>query len=334
MAALFKQMWVRVFHLEGRLFRSLRDIFIPGKISVEFFKGKQKRYPPPVQFLFVVMFFFIFTFNHLIGTGGVHFQTNKSGVNIEERKEKFDLYATGRQYTEVRRMWQAFDSLPTAYRTPVVREALDSILRQTHGNAADKFSRALAATDSTNAGVLDSLPLSLGFHSIKIATQDIFQLEPDAIIERYRIESWVDKVLVRQGIKTMKTPDALVKTYLGSLVWTILALIAVLSPLLALLYRKQHRYYVEHFVFLLYQHTALFLVLTVVILINYFLPLPLWFWISFLLWLTISQLLAMKRFYGQSGWQTLWKWLLFSSIYLIGFVVLFTAGTLVVFFLF
>ncbi|MCK6695683.1 MAG: hypothetical protein L6Q97_26705, partial [Thermoanaerobaculia bacterium] len=41
MAALFKQVWVKAFHLEGKLFRSLRDIFIPGKIAVEFFKGIQ-----------------------------------------------------------------------------------------------------------------------------------------------------------------------------------------------------------------------------------------------------------------------------------------------------
>lgn len=334
MAALFKQMWIKTFHLEGRLFRSLRDIFIPGKITVEFFKGKQKRYPPPVQFLFVVMFFFLFSFNHLVGTKGIRFSTNQSGVNMQERKERFDLYETGKQYTAVQRLWQEYDSLPPAYQTPAVREALDSLFNRTYGDAADKFSRALSSADPSAAGVLDSMAINLGFHSIKIATPDIFQLEPEAIIAKYHIESWLDKIMVRQGIKTMKAPESLVKTYMGSLVWTILAQIALLSLLLFLLYWKQHRYYVEHFVFLLYQHTALFLILTIAIWIHYFMRFPWWLWVLLLNSLPISQLMAMRRFYGQGFWLTFGKWAFFSIIYLVGFILFFTIGILVVFLLF
>ena len=334
MGALFKQVWVKAFHLEGRLFRSLRDIFIPGKIAVEFFKGKQKRYPPPVQFLFVVMFFFLFIFNHFVGMNGVRYQSNSSGVRLEERREKIDFYEAGRRYAEVKRMWQAFDSLPPAYRTPQARIALDSVIRRTFGDATAGMSRALALADSSDSNVLDSININLGFRSMRIASLDIFQLEADSIIRKYRVESWIDKVSVRQGVKAMKTPDALVKTYLGSMVWTILALVAILSLLLGLLYRKQRRYYVEHFVFLLYQHTALFLALTAMICINHFLPFPSWLWISLMLGMAISPFLAMKRYYAQNFWRTAWKWLFFSLAYIVGFVLLFTVGIMVVFFFF
>ncbi len=334
MGALFKQVWVKAFHLEGRLFRSLRDIFIPGKIAVEFFKGKQKRYPPPVQFLFVVMFFFLFIFNHLIGTEGVRFRANQPGARVEERKEKINFYEAGRQYAEVKKMWQAFDSLPPDYRTPQARQSLDSVIRRVFGDAATKMSRALEMPDSTDRSSLDSITINLGIRSMRIASLDIFQLEADSIIKKYRVEHWIDKVSVRQGVKAMKTPEALVRTYMGSMVWTILALVAVLSLLLGLLYRKQRRYYVEHFVFLLYQHTALFLALTALISINHFFPFPLWLWITLTLWLAISPFLAMKRYYAQNIWQTAWKWLFFSLVYIAGFLILFTVGILVVFFFF
>lgn len=334
MAALFRQVWVKAFHLEGRLFRSLHDIFIPGKIAVEFFKGKQKRYPPPIQFLFVVMFFFLLIFNHLIGTNGVRYRANQSGARLEERKEKINFYEAGRQYAEVKRMWQAFDSLPPDYRTPQARQALDSVIRRTFGDATANMSRALEMADSTDRESLDSITINLGVRSMRIASLDIFQLEADSIIKKYGIESWIDKASVRQGIKAMKTPDALVRTYMGSMVWTILALVAALSLLLGLLYRRQRRYYVEHFVFLLYQHTSTLLALTLIICINHFLTFPLWLWIGLMLWLAFSQLLAMKRYYAQNIWQTAWKWLVFSLVYLVGFLALFTAGIMVVFFFF
>ncbi|MCK6695839.1 MAG: hypothetical protein L6Q97_27500, partial [Thermoanaerobaculia bacterium] len=278
----------------------------------------QKRYPPPVQFLFVVMFFFLFIFNHLVGTDGVQYRANQSGARVEERKEKINFYEAGRQYAEVKRMWQAFDSLPPDYRTPQARQALDSVIRRTFGDATTRMSRALEMSDSTDRASLDSITINLGVRSMRIASLDIFQLEADSIIKKYRVESWIDKASVRQGIKAMKTPEALVRTYMGSMVWTILVLVAVLSLLLGLLY----------------QHTALFLTLTVLICINHFLPFPLWLWIMLLLCLAASPFLAMKRYYGQNFWQTAWKWLLFSLVYLAGFLVLFTMGILVVFFFF
>jgi hypothetical protein len=68
-------------------------------------------------------------------------------------------------------------------------------------------------------------------------------------------------VCLNKGIKSHKTPDALGHAYVGSLTWTILALIAIMSGFLALLYRSQRRYYVEHFIFLLHFHTGTMLLL-------------------------------------------------------------------------
>lgn len=43
-----------LFHLDGKFFTTLKHIFVPGKLTVEFFKGHHKRYAHPVQ-LFLVL---------------------------------------------------------------------------------------------------------------------------------------------------------------------------------------------------------------------------------------------------------------------------------------
>src|SRR5262245_60484049 len=47
-----QQLWFRVLHLESRSWRVLWRLFIPGQVSIDYFSGKRKRYPPPVQFFF------------------------------------------------------------------------------------------------------------------------------------------------------------------------------------------------------------------------------------------------------------------------------------------
>ena len=43
-----------LFHLDGKFFTTLKHIFVPGKLTLEFFKGHHKRYAHPVQ-LFLVL---------------------------------------------------------------------------------------------------------------------------------------------------------------------------------------------------------------------------------------------------------------------------------------
>ena len=51
---LFSEFFEGVFHLDGKLITTLRHVFIPGKLTQEFFKGKHKSYAAPFQ-LFLVL---------------------------------------------------------------------------------------------------------------------------------------------------------------------------------------------------------------------------------------------------------------------------------------
>ncbi len=340
LGALLKQVWFRVLHLESRSLLFMWQMLIPGYVAQEFFAGRRKRYPHPIRFFFIVAFLFLFTLNHLTDVGnsrGLQATSSEKGIQISGKKNKdpnVNLYELGRRNAEIEKMRREFDSLPPELRTASTMRAVDTLLQRTYGETAKKFSDIWTiAVDSTQKNAPDSTPLNLGLRSISILTSDLFLLDADSICAKYHIEKWMDRIFVKQGIKTIQNPSALMKAYLGSLAWTLLVLIGLMSAVLTLLYWRQKRYYVEHFIFLINEHTSMFLLLMFAFWINAVWPLK-EFWVIPIVWLLISPLLAIKRFYGQGWGMTSLKSLVFSIAYLIGFAFLFIAAILAVFIVF
>lgn len=335
--SLFKQLWYRVLHLESRSLRYMLLLFIPGFVTKEFFSGRQKRFPQPIRFFFIVAFLFLFTLNHLASPRSFQAKQTDKGLVFNNKaapkQANYDFFELGRRHAEFEIMRQEIDSLPEEYRTPLARKSIDSLLRRTYGPAIEQFEEIMSqAPDSTVANA-DSIDLNLGFKGFRLATTDAFRLDADGIIAKYEIHNWVDKNFVRQGLKTLKDPGALMQAYLGSLAWTLLGLIALMSAVLKLLYLRQKHFYVEHFILLLNEHSSMFLLLMAAMGINAIYPLG-QLWIPLILWLLISPVLALKNYYGQGWGLTLLKSTVFFIVYLIGFSLLFTIGMLVVFIIF
>lgn len=341
LGSLFKQVWFRVLHLESRSLRFMFLLFIPGYVTSEFFSGRQKRYPQPIRFFFIVAFLFLFTLNHLgMGTPtGIQAQKSDKGLVFKSNPKadvvKYDFYELGRKRAEFEIMQREIDSLPPEYRTPLVRKAMDSLLRRTYGDAVDKFGSllSLGADSTATDNNQDSLDLNLGFRSFRVATLDAFNLDADAIVAKYEVKNWLDKVAIRQGLKTLKDPGALMKSFLGSLAWTLLGLVALMAGVLKLMYLRQKRFYVEHFILLLNEHSSMFLLLIVAFWINAVLPLGK-LWIPLILWLVVSPVFALRNYYRQGWGITIGKSLVFFIAYTISFFLLFILGMMIVFFIF
>ncbi len=340
LGALLKQVWFRVLHLESRSLLFLWQMLIPGFVSQEFFAGRRKRYPHPIRFFFIVAFLFLFTLNHLTDIGkssGIQASSDEKGIKISGKKsadDNIDLYEMGRRSAEFEKMRREFDSLPPELRTTTTLRAVDTLLQRTYGQSAKKFSQIWGiATDSAETHTPDSMWLKLGFKNLRLATSDVFLLDANTIADKYSIDNWFEKMLLKQGIKTIQNPSALMKAYLGSLAWTLLVLIGLMSAVLTLLYWRQKRYYVEHFIFLINEHTGMFLLLMFAFWVNAVWPLN-GFWAIPIAWLLLSPLFAMKRFYGQGWGITSLKSFVFSVAYLVGFAVLFIASMLAVFIVF
>jgi Protein of unknown function (DUF3667) len=327
------QLFFKIFHLESRYFRVLWRLLIPGQVSVDYFTGKHKRYPPPVQFFFVMVFFFLFLLNHQPDKDGnrqnLRVRTGNSGAavrfeddSIADRKNQpvKDLYAQMVRAAEVTLLKRDIDSLPKQYQTPLVRAAIDSLLRK---NYADVYRK------------LDTISISLIFTSVDIAMTDVFLLPYETLCERYHLTSWGDKLMLRQGIKALKDPEGLKHSLIGAFGWLIFTIAAVMAGWLSLLYWRSKRFYVEHFIFLLHQHSMILLWLSIAFSVNILFDLPAGLWAAVIIWIILSDLLAIRRFYRQSWSKSAVKWLLYSFLNAVSGIFLFGIGILIVtFFLF
>lgn len=339
-----------ITHLDGKFVRMAWQLLIPGKVTVAYFQGKIKRYPHPVQFFFVVMFFFL-----LLTTKSLDSEDNqvssRTGSNVHikvsEQKEQEDqkrvnaddFFKTLERQAIIREFQTSFADLPDSLQTPVVRSAFDSSAAQLGSEyrlLLQDIQEELnsAGEKSLRADLLlDTIPIGLVNKEYRFAITDLLNLSPDELLDQYGIMAWQERLMVKQGIKSIKDPKGLLHAYIGSLTWTILALIALMSVVLALLYRRQRRYYVEHFIFLLHQHSGALMLMTLVLLGNLWIDMT-FVWILTFGWIGLSLLFALKAFYGNNWGKTIVKWLGYCLLYLINFGWLFFVGLLVVFFVF
>ena len=93
-----------------------------------------------------------------------------------------------------------------------------------------------------------------------------------------------------------------------------------LALVMKLMYWRPRHYYVEHLLLFLHNHSFVFLLLSLLMLITYVLPDSLGDWVTVAAWLYVPYYLftAMKRVYGQSGLMTFAKLGVLSFAYFVG----------------
>ena len=105
------------FHIEGKVFTSLRHLFIPGKLTEEFFRGHHKRYAHPIQLFLVLGAFFLFFMSIL---------THSTEDKLKKELDKANLR------TEKKRMLASLDStarqMASYKKDATTRKAMDSLL--------------------------------------------------------------------------------------------------------------------------------------------------------------------------------------------------------------
>ena len=351
-----------LFHLDGKLFWTLKHLFVPGKLTTEFFKGHHKRYAHPVQ-LFLVLGALAFG----VLTSKAHKAEEQLSKSIEKNKDKVNrnkflleldsvsqstfkstdkeqlfrdslmlkmIYPKGLDNSEEelrKRMGDIIDkqvnkkrsgisfqagnnqSEKQAFKDSLInalinedthtdqqinRKKLDSI---TDGNpfseftegvkvglkkgAIDELKEKLKAEietinskrdfkeaikvkeDSTDIFKFSLFGSNKSKKSVQIPKSEMYELSLDSIIEKYHVEGFREKIQVKQVLKVEREGNNFFHYFMSKLFFMTFALIPVLAGIFMLIYRRQKRYYVEHIVFLMHYNTALFLGLTISLLI-------------------------------------------------------------------
>ncbi|MBL7826892.1 MAG: DUF3667 domain-containing protein, partial [Saprospiraceae bacterium] len=139
MSALLRKLWDATFHLEGKFLRTCWQLFMPGKVTLEFFKGKQDRYPHPLRMFAIVMFLFLFMANLVLNrkeqnhsTGGV-VSIDKVAVTPEgdtiEITNDISRYDAWKYEAELYDFWRDYEQLPESWRTSSTQKSVDSLLK-------------------------------------------------------------------------------------------------------------------------------------------------------------------------------------------------------------
>lgn len=332
-------MWESTFHVDGQIIRTAWQLFIPGKITQEYFKGRQIRYPHPLRLFAVVMFFFLLLVNNglnrLESGNLVNFiipgrTVDEMGSDSIVRKVRYSGYDLLQSYATLKTLKSDYARMPSEWKNPGAQKVVDSLFN------GFSHRHALVLKGENSDSTVQELPDTISINSgrINIPLGDLVSMDADDLLEKYKIDNWLNRILAKQTIKSIKSPGALIHAYVGSLTWTLLILNAVMAGFLGLLYWRQRRYYVEHFIFLLHLHTGILLLLTIaiggaimgiwgdgVVLTAVIAPAP-------------GVYFGLKRFY-RNGWiKTFIKFLLFEFFYLLVFVFAFVIGLLAVFALF
>jgi len=176
----------------------------------------------------------------------------------------------------------------------------------------------------------DSASIFFGNAKFRISLPDMAWMQEEDLLDKYQVQGYYSRLALKQSLRVFHDPVGLVKSYFGSFSVTILVLISFISGLLYYLYRRQKRYYVEHFVFLLHWHSGILLLFTLILFVGRWQADNISFYmLGLFLWSIISLFWGMRRYYGGTFRETAWRWLVFMSLYTVFFALVFMAGLVV-----
>ena len=320
----FEAFW----HLDGRVFRTLRDLWSPGRVAINYLAGHRARYIAPLR-LFVILS--VLTF--FIGAAAIH--VDDSQIRITG----IDGIETAGTVEEVERIRdQALAEIGQARidagNAPGVDPALIAAEVQIRGAAANRLVELQGMPADADADADDGAP--------RTATSRRLQLnmlghkgEWDARDNPFVVgwwpgfaNDWLNRRLgnLEKNFETLDITSAntLVQAIMSAAPSALFLLVPVFAVLLKISYLFTRRLYLEHLVVALYSHVFLLIMLTLAFLLSalgshfqsgvpgIILDLCL---AAVLLWMPVYLLLMQKRVYGQAWWLTVVKYLVIGNIY-------------------
>ncbi|MEM6317173.1 MAG: DUF3667 domain-containing protein [Bacteroidota bacterium] len=302
-----------VFNLDSRIFKTMSLLFIPGKLTLEYFKGKHKTYYHPIR-LYLVMSLVFFA---ILSTQ----DSSTDYLDIDFEDDNGSIFQRAEQSKNFKTFDANLDSigqlLAAAYPDQPYQIIVDSLQKRLP-------TYEFMETDSI------FLQMAVG-ERVKISTLDLLTMETDQILEQYQVDNFFQKIALKQGVRFAKNQELFARQISSNLPLMLLIMMPFLALFMKLLYIRNKRYYVEHLVFNFHHHAMAFSVFAVVLLLPAEVLEPA---IPFCILAVFAFFFfAMLTYYQQGIFKTFIKFLIFNFFYLFSFIVALTF-TLVISFLF
>ena len=335
---------------DSKLFSSIRGLFKPGYLTNQYLLRKRVRYLTPIR-LFVIFMFSFFAVMTFQGFDKEFFNMNVQNSNGVDQDE-----INNKHYSLMEQSYQSlrFSLIQTLLEKEFeikllnLKKSIEKLDQKLNENLIDetkkkesikklkqrqeeleKFELAYISFKNMSSNI-DYKPEQV--FNIKFATvtypvkvHDISQLSSDEIIDKYKINHWLDKVLVVQMLKFNKDSKAFGKFIFQNLTWVVIFDLLIMSAIFKLFYIRSKRKYVEHFIYNLNIRSWLFF--TGIILMLLPVIYEAWAILSLSIAMSFYLILSLKNVYRQSLFVSIIKFILLTIIH---FVVLLLVLILVV----
>lgn len=290
---LFVNFWSSVFNLDNTLFRTLRYIWAPWKLTQMYVEGKRQSFFNPMRLFLVTL---LFHFGYLVSLTNIDNKTTRSQEEFN-KLERSNLYE---KYVGVKENFPADKAL---------KQYSDSI-------EAHLFQNVTLPEKDTfmNQNIFGK--------SYPITRKDAIEMSIDSIYKKYNITTFLEKLEIKQLIRINLDRAGTIKYALGNAAWGLLTAVFFLGLLFKLLYVRQKKFYVEHLIFWMNVHSTGFITVSLIIFFakrfsqneefqSGFLS------IALLILLPALVLVSMYKYYGQSIFKTIIKFLLTGMFYIV-----------------
>jgi len=283
------------FNLDSRILKTAQSIFIPGKLTEEFFLGKHKTYSSPLRLFLItaVLFASVLAFQL--------FQDKEIGANnlneMIHQNERFHV---------LRKLDSIHLEQKNIFKNTIVTNALDTV-----------SAHLWDALDNPNDSILLNDEIKIGNLNLPNISRDDFEnMSSKELGEHYGKDmGFWEKQLLTQGIKTIKQGDNLIQYLFGKTTLALFFMMPFLAFFLKIIYVRRKKFYVEHLIFSFHYHAFLFLLFTIVTLLEPYVGgsiIGIGFLIAF-----VYLFVSLKRIYQQGWFKTLLKICIISFIYII-----------------
>jgi hypothetical protein len=272
------------FSFDSRLFLSIKYLlFNPGRLTIDFFKGKRASFTPPFR-LFIFASFFLFLMLQLL--------------TVKTLDKTFD----GEQLAD--------STLSISTSLKLDSAAIDSIAQPLRNNVDE---------NSTLSFVVDSTEMNQIFSRSSSVRSFLGNLADMMDKEIEKLEENEEKEAMKVISNLVRSPDGFSAQVLKYTSWAFFLMLPLFALLLALFYRKQKYHFIRHLIFSIHLHSFLFIILSLIVAVKVIFT-GAWTNFTFLLLpvILIYYMIASIKFYHGRWLKTIFKslslWMLYGLL--------------------
>ena len=299
------------FNLDAKIFQTVIGLFKPGYLTTQYFNGVHQRYYKPVR-LFLVLGIIVFAFLSPEVEKNSKFIETLRETQMERKYEALydSVKVVIKSHSNDSDLISLLDSSSLIYSSKAseIGVMIDSLIPDSLKNENDDFAINIGESSVVFNGTKDSFRIG----GETMSSYELLDKTPEEFVDEHFAEKkWYEKIAFTQILKLAVDGNSLVSFLSNRLPIFMLLLTPMYAFVFWLLYIRQKRYFVEHFVFVLHLNSAALILVLIFYGISKLvgndnlalLTLPLYFGYFYL---------SLKKYYEQGYGKTFLKLLLIN----------------------